>query len=74
VQQLRENGINVDFDLNGRGVSKNLQYANSLGIPYVIIIGETELKVNKVLLRDMRSGDQELLTLSQVVKKLKLVN
>ncbi len=69
VQNLRENGIKTDFDLNGRGMSKNLQYANALGIPYVLIIGERELKKGKVLLRDMQSGDEQLLSVKQVITK-----
>jgi len=72
VQQLRKRGINVDMDLNNRGVGKNLEYASALGIPYCIILGGDELKKNKVLLRDMLSGDQFLLTLKEVIKKIKL--
>mgnify|MGYP002641282391 CR=1 FL=1 len=71
IQELREANINTEMDLNGRGMSKNMQYANALGIPYVIIIGEDELKKKKVLLRNMETGDQELLPLSVVIKKLK---
>jgi len=71
VQQLRDKGIATDFDLNGRGISKNLQYVNSLGIPYAIMIGEKELEKGKVLLRNMETGDQELLNVKEVVKKLK---
>ena len=71
VQELREANINTEMDLNGRGMSKNMQYANALGIPYVIIIGEDELKKKKVLLRNMETGDQLLLSLSAVIKKLK---
>jgi histidyl-tRNA synthetase len=70
-EQLRNENINTDFDLNGRGMSKNLQYANVLGIPYAIIIGEDELKKNKVLLRNMITGDQKMLALKSVIKILK---
>ncbi|MBT6774436.1 histidine--tRNA ligase [Candidatus Woesearchaeota archaeon] len=71
VEQLRNENINADFDLNGRGMSKNLKYANALGIPYAIIIGDDEMKKNKVLLRDMITGDQQLLSVKDVVKKLR---
>jgi|SRR3989339_98660 len=71
VQQLREKGIKADFDLTQRGMSKNLDYASALGIPYVLIIGEKELKEKKVLLRDMSSGEQNLLTINEVVSKLR---
>ena len=71
ISQLRENNIKTDFDLNGRGMSKNLQYANALGIPYAVIIGEQELKKNKVMLRDMQSGDQQLLSVKEVITRCK---
>jgi histidyl-tRNA synthetase len=71
VQKLREERINSDIDLMGRGISKNLEYASSLGIPYVIFVGERELKVGKVKLRDMETGDEWMLTMKDVVKKLR---
>lgn len=71
VQQLRTEGIKADFAIGKKGVSKNLEYANSLGLPFVIIIGENELKKKKVLLRDMQSGQEQLLTLKEAIKKLR---
>src|SRR3989338_3517924 len=55
AQQLREAGINTDIDLNDKGPSKNLEYANSLGIPYVLFIGKKELQEGKLKLRDMKT-------------------
>lgn len=71
VQELRDQGIKVSFSLGKKGVSKNLDYANSLGIPYVLIIGENELKKQKVLLKDMNSGTEQLLSVKDIIKKLK---
>ena len=71
AKKLREKNIKVDIDLLDRGPSKNLQYANSLGIPFVIFIGDEELKQNKVKLRDMKTGKELLLTVEEVIKKLK---
>ncbi len=70
ARELRDAGINVSVSLGKKGVSKNLAYANSLGIPYVAIIGEKELEQKKVTLRDMVTGKEELLTTKQVIKKL----
>ena len=70
ASKLREAGISVDFSLGKKGMSKNLEYANALNIPYVIILGEDELSKNKILLRDMKTGDQKLLTVEQIIKKL----
>ncbi|MEK6937405.1 MAG: histidine--tRNA ligase [Nanoarchaeota archaeon] len=71
IQKLRAKNIAVDMDLNGKGIGKNLEYASAQGIPYVIIIGSEELKQKKVMLRDMQSGKQELLSLAETVKILK---
>lgn len=72
AKKLRDNGINTDIDLMGKGPSKNLSYANSLGIPYVIFIGGDELKKNKVKLRDMKSGEEKLLSVDEAILKLKI--
>ncbi|MEM2138933.1 MAG: histidine--tRNA ligase [Candidatus Woesearchaeota archaeon] len=74
TQELRKNKINADFDLLDRGISKNLDYANSLNIPYVLFVGEKELKENKLKLRDMKTGKEETLSLNEVMKKLQSCN
>lgn len=72
AQKLRNSGLNVDIDLMERGISKNLDYANSLNIQYVILIGEKELKAKKIKLKDMKSGKERLLTLENLIKFMKL--
>ncbi|MBC8500922.1 MAG: histidine--tRNA ligase [Nanoarchaeota archaeon] len=71
AQKLRNSGIKIDMDISGRGISKNLNYANALDIPYVIFVGEKELKQKKVKLRDMKTGKEQLLSINNLVKKLK---
>ncbi len=71
AQKLRGAGIKADLDLAGKGISDNLRYANSYGIPYALIVGPSELSQNRVKLRDMRSGQEELLTLEQAIARLK---
>jgi len=71
AQQLREAGINTDIDLMEKGPSKNLEYANSLGIPYVIFVGKKELEDNKLKLRDMGSGEEGMLEIGELIKRLK---
>ncbi|HLC62666.1 MAG TPA: histidine--tRNA ligase, partial [Candidatus Nanoarchaeia archaeon] len=60
AQQLRDAGIKTDIDLNEKGPSKNLEYANSLGIPFVLFVGKKELQEGKLKLRDMKSGKEEM--------------
>lgn len=69
-RELRKQGINVDMDLNNKSISKNLQYANSYEIPYVLLVGEKELRKKKVKLRNMNTGKESLISVKNVVKKL----
>src|SRR3989338_5330377 len=71
VKNLRNSGINTDVDYNSRGVSNNLDYASKLGIPYCLIIGEKELKSNKYTLRNMNTGKELKLSITEIIKKLK---
>ncbi len=73
AQQLRDAGINTDIDSMERGPSKNLEYANSLGIPYVIFVGKKELEQNKLKLRDMKSGKEEMISIDDAISKIKLI-
>jgi histidyl-tRNA synthetase len=70
TKKLRDAGINVDMDLIGRGISKNLNYANSMGIPFVAFIGEQELKLGKIKMRDMKSGKEDLIGIDEAIGKL----
>lgn len=69
--KLREAGLKVDIDLMDKGISKNLDYANSMKIPFVAFIGETELKEQKIKLKNMHSGKEELLGLDEVYERVK---
>lgn len=71
AEELRKENIKVDIAFDKKGVGKGLEYANSLSIPYAVIIGEDELKKNKVKLKDMKSGKEELLSLDNIIKRLK---
>ena len=71
AQQLRSAGIKTDIDSMERGPSKNLEYANSLGIPFVVFVGKKELQENKVKLRDMKTGKEGLLMVEELIEKLK---
>lgn len=57
AQALRKK-MSCELDLMGRSISKNLQYANSKGIPFVVIVGKKELEQGMVILRNMESGKQ----------------
>jgi histidyl-tRNA synthetase len=71
VTKLRSSGLRADIDLVGRGPSKNLDYANSIGARYAILVGERELKGNAVALRDMATGEQKQVSLENLVEILR---
>ena len=50
-------------------IGKQLDYANALGIPYVAIIGENEIKENKITLKNLKTGTQEELSFSDFLKQ-----
>lgn len=70
VKKLRDAGINSELDIMNRGVSKNLDYANQLGIRYVIFAGKKELSKSKLKLRDMQTGKESLISLKKVIDLL----
>ncbi|ETA67151.1 histidyl-tRNA synthetase [Methanolobus tindarius DSM 2278] len=57
-------------DLMKRNFKAQLSYANNISAKHVIIIGEKEVEAGKVMLKDMISGDQELLSIDEVIEKL----
>ncbi|MCI2430009.1 histidine--tRNA ligase [Candidatus Acetothermia bacterium] len=69
-QELRRAGIKTDMELSGRGISDGLKYANAYGIPFVVIVGPDEVAQGKVKLRDMRSGEEKLLTSEETVHQI----
>lgn len=68
---LRENDINTQVYLENVKVGKKFGYADKLSIPYAIIIGEEEVKSNLYTLKNMKSGEQNLLTLGEILNILK---
>jgi histidyl-tRNA synthetase len=70
AQKLRESGINTQVDIMGRPLSKQLDYANSLGIPYTIIVGPKEVESNKFNLKNMKTGEETELSLEKITKTL----
>ncbi|MFP4116597.1 MAG: histidine--tRNA ligase [Candidatus Aenigmatarchaeota archaeon] len=71
VRKLRDEELIVETDLKNRNVSAQLNYANSIGADKVIIVGERDLKEGKVTVKDMESGDEKLISLEEVVEKVK---
>ena len=70
ASKIRTAGINTDIYYQDKKMKTKLNYANRLNIPYVILIGEDEIKLNKATLKNMETGEQELLTVEEIILKL----
>lgn len=71
VQQLRNNGFSVDFDQLQRGVAKSLKYADAKHASKTIIIGPKEINNNSVTLRDMQTGKQDNVGITDLIKMIR---
>jgi histidyl-tRNA synthetase len=69
--EFRISGIAAETDLNERNLRKQFDYANALSIPYIAVVGERELKSGMVTLRDMVSGNEELMKIGEAIIRLK---
>lgn len=69
--RFREKGVAAMVDLRGRSLAKQLNYANSLSMLYVVIIGKEEMKQGKVKLRNFRSGEEKLLGMEECIELIK---
>jgi len=58
VSEFRQDGIRALMDLMGRGLKNQMKYADRVRARYVVIMGEDEIARKKVIIRDMKLGDQ----------------
>ncbi|MFD1063594.1 histidine--tRNA ligase [Winogradskyella litorisediminis] len=74
VSQLREQSINAelfpDLITSGKQMKKQMNYANKRNIPFVVVIGDEELKSKVYSLKDMSSGEQITVSLQELQEKL----
>ncbi len=68
VTEIRNNGISADIDLLGRKVGKAFGYADTIGAKTAIVIGDKELAEEKVMVKDMATGDQTPINFSELLK------
>lgn len=71
ARKFREAGIPASFDLRGRNLAKQLEYANSLKIPFVIVVGPKEIKGGKFRVRNFKTGEEVSLNIEEAVNFLK---
>ena len=71
LKEVRNNGISAEIYPEPVKMKKQMSYADNKAIPYVAIVGETEMAENKVMLKNMVTGEQQLVGIAEVVSILK---
>ena len=69
--QLRNNGINTQIYTDNAKIKNQFKYASRLNIPYVIVIGEDEIKNNTIALKNMETGEQVSVSLEEGIRIIK---
>ena len=64
--KLRNKGKNVEIYFDNKAMKKKMNYANKQNVPFVIIIGEDEINANKVMVKNMITGEQELKSVDEI--------
>jgi len=70
AKQLREKGINTEAQMTAIKFGNQLKYASKKNIPWVMIIGDDEINAKKVQLKNMVTGEQNLVTLKEAINIL----
>jgi histidyl-tRNA synthetase len=71
LKQVREAGISAEIYPESVKMKKQMSYANAKQIPFVALVGETEMQEQKVTLKNMESGEQSMLTISELIETLR---
>ncbi len=68
VSLLRQKGISADFDHMDRSIKAQFKYADKIGAKKVIVIGSNELEKGIFKVKEMSTGNEEYLTISELIK------
>lgn len=71
VAMAREAGIRTEIYPDSSKMKKQMSYANAKQIPFVALAGENEMSAGKLTLKNMLSGDQQLLTAEELINVVK---
>ena len=70
ASQVRAAGISVELYPDCAKMKKQMAYANAKGIPFVVLAGESEINQGKVTLKNMLTGDQQLVSAEELIAKI----
>ncbi len=74
LNKLREKNITCELYPSNVKIKKQLDYANQKGIDYVVIIGDEEVKSNIFKLKNMKSGSQSSIDISNLLSEIESIS
>ena len=69
---LRKEGIKAEVYPDVTKIKKSFEFADKKEIPFVAVLGDDELLNKQISLKDMKNGDQQLISISQLIELLKV--
>ena len=70
INKVRAQGIRAEIYPDVAKMKKQMSYANAKQIPFVALAGENEMQAGKITLKDMETGEQQLLTPEELIERL----
>ena len=70
INKVRARGIRAEIFPDTSKMKKQMSYANAKQIPFVVLAGESEIKEGKVTLKNMETGEQQMLTIDELINTL----
>ena len=70
VNAIRAEGVNAEVFPDAAKMKKQMNYANKRNIPFVILAGDEEMNAGEYTLKNMKTGEQDRLTLKELVAKI----
>ena len=71
AEQLRTQGIRVQLYAEQKKFKQKMSYADKIGVPYAVLLGEDEIAAGKCSVKDMRSGEQVTVTAEEAAAIIK---
>jgi len=71
VSAIRKDNVSCSYNLNAKNLKSSFNYADKQGFELVIIVGKDEIASKKYVFKNLKSGKEEKLTISQIISKLK---
>ena len=70
INKVRAKGIRAELYPDSTKMKKQMSYANAKSIPFVVLAGESEMAAGKVTLKNMETGDQDLVTPEELIERI----